>query len=164
MDPFTPLSLGALRLTNRLIMAPVKTGFGTPDGAVTSRHLAYYRRRAEGGAAALIVEPLFIDPLGKEHPRQLGISEDDHIKGLRSLTDAIHDGGRLAIAHLNHAGRAANPKATGQQPEAPSEVFCPSTGATAAEMKNERIKMVIAEYADASGRAVEANRWLHRLC
>jgi 2,4-dienoyl-CoA reductase (NADPH2) len=156
MDPFTPFNLGSAELANRLVMAPVKTGYGTPRGEATSRHEAYYRRRAEGGAGALIAEPLFIDPLGKEHPRQLGISEDYHVKGLKTLTRAIHDGGALAIAHLNHAGRAANPKATGQKPEAPSEISCPSTGAASVEMKNERIKMVIQEYAEASRRAMEA--------
>jgi 2,4-dienoyl-CoA reductase-like NADH-dependent reductase (Old Yellow Enzyme family)/thioredoxin reductase len=156
MDPFTPFNLGSVELANRMVMAPVKTGYGTPRGEVTSLHEAYYRRRAEGGAGALIVEPLFIDPLGKEHPKQLGISEDGHVKGLKTLTRAIHDGGSLAIAHLNHAGRAANPKATGQKPEAPSEITCPSTGATSVEMKKERIKMVILEYAEASRRAMEA--------
>ena len=156
MDPFTPFHIGSLELANRMIMAPVKTGFGTLAGQVTSRHEAYYHRRAEGGAGALIVEPLFIDPLGKEHPKQLGISGNDHIEGLKTLTRAIHDAGALAVAHLNHAGRAANPKATGQKPEAPSEITCPSTGAASVEMENERIKRVILEYAEASGRAMEA--------
>lgn len=156
MDPFQPIKFGSVEISNRLILAPVKTGYGTPTGEVTPRHLAYYRRRAEGGSGALIIEPLFIDPRGKEHPKQLGISADDHIKGLKTLSDAIHDGGALAIAHLNHAGRAANPKAMGLKPEAPSEIVCPSTGATSEVMNIERINQVILRYADASRRAVEA--------
>jgi 2,4-dienoyl-CoA reductase-like NADH-dependent reductase (Old Yellow Enzyme family) len=47
---------------------------------------------------------------------------------LRDLVDAIHADGAKAIAHLNHAGRAANPKASGRTPEAPSAVVCPTTG------------------------------------
>ena len=39
---------------------------------------------------------------------------------LRQLVESIHEAGALAIAHLNHAGRAANPKASGCVPEAPS--------------------------------------------
>jgi len=156
MDPFTSLTLGSLKLPNRLIMAPVKTGYGTATGEVTFRHEAYYQRRAEGGVSAIIVEPLFVDPLGKEHPKQLGISIYTYVKGLKRLVNDIHDGGALAIAHINHAGRAANPKATGQKPEAPSEVTCPSTDAIPVEMTKERVEKIILEYAGASRRAMEA--------
>jgi 2,4-dienoyl-CoA reductase-like NADH-dependent reductase (Old Yellow Enzyme family)/thioredoxin reductase len=115
----------------------------------------YYRQRAKGGIGAIIVEPLFIDPVGKEHPKQLGISTFDHIKGLKNLVDIIHEEGTLAIAHLNHAGRAANPKASGTQPEAPSEVTCPTSGATPCAMSIDRINKVILEYAGAVRRAIE---------
>lgn len=156
MNPFEPWRLGSLELSNRLMMAPVKTGYGTLTGDVTPRHEAYYRRRADGAVSAIIVEPLFIDPLGKEHPKQLGISAANHVEGLKRLVKAIHDGGALAIAHINHAGRAANPKATGQKPEAPSEITCPSTGVTPAAMPENRVKELIAEFAEAAGRAADA--------
>jgi len=156
MNTFTPLKIGSVELPNRLMMAPVKTGFGTPDGKSTYRHEAYYRRRAEGGVGAIIVEPCYIDQLGKEHPRQLGISEYDHLEGLRRLVSAIHDGGGLAVAHLNHAGRAAKPKVTGAAPEAPSEVTCPMTGATPVAMTEERIKQIALEFGGAARRAAEA--------
>jgi len=156
LDPFKPLRLGALSLSNRILMAPVKTGYGTSTGDVTPRHEAYYRRRAEGGAGAIIVEPLFIDTPGKEHPKQLGISADRHIESLKRLVKAIHDEGSLAIAHINHAGRAAKPKASGQMPEAPSEITCPSTGVTPTAMSAERIREITTEFADASKRAIDA--------
>ncbi len=156
MELFSQMKIGDLSLKNRMIMAPVKTGYGKPSGEANYRHFAYYRRRAEGGVAAIIVEPLFIDPVGKEHPKQLGISSLNHVEGLKQLTDAIHEGGSLAIAHLNHAGRAANPKASGSQPEAPSEVPCPSTGATPIPMTIGRIEEIVLEYAAASRRAIEA--------
>ncbi|MGD8922484.1 MAG: NAD(P)/FAD-dependent oxidoreductase [Candidatus Zixiibacteriota bacterium] len=156
MNTFTTLRIGSVEFPNRLLMAPVKTAFGTPDGKVTYRHEAYYRRRAEGGVGAIIVEPCYIDPLGKEHPKQLGISSYDQLEGLKRLVEAIHEGGALAVAHLNHAGRAANPKATGIAPEAPSAVSCPTTGATPVEMTRDRIKRVALEFAGAARRAVEA--------
>lgn len=155
MKVFTSLKIGSAELPNRLIMAPVKTGYGTPEGNVTSRHEAHYRRRADGGVAAIIVEPLYIDNIGKEHPRQLGISSSSHLDGLKSLVTAIHEGGSLAIAHLNHGGRAANPKASGATPEAPSPVKCQPTGITPDPMSEERIEQVIVAFAGAAGRAVE---------
>ncbi|MFC1561570.1 FAD-dependent oxidoreductase [candidate division KSB1 bacterium] len=156
MDPFSPLTIGKISFKNRLIMAPVKTGYGLPEGEVTSRQEAYYRRRAKGGVSAIIVEPLYIDTAGKEHPRQLGINSDKHIEGLRRFVDIIHNEGALAVAHLNHAGRAANPKASGQPPEAPSAVKCETTGAVPVEMNKDRIRRVVNEFADGASRAVEA--------
>jgi 2,4-dienoyl-CoA reductase-like NADH-dependent reductase (Old Yellow Enzyme family)/thioredoxin reductase len=156
MDPFSEIQIGNMNVRNRLIMAPVKTAYGTPDGEVTHRHVSYYRRRAEGGVGAIVVESLFIDPLGKEHPKQLGISSYRHLEGLKRLTAAIHERGAAAFAHLNHAGSAANPKATGQSPEAPSGVPCKSAGTTPISMTNARVKQLVQEYAGAASRAVEA--------
>jgi 2,4-dienoyl-CoA reductase-like NADH-dependent reductase (Old Yellow Enzyme family)/thioredoxin reductase len=156
MNPFSKIAIGNVILSNRFLMAPVKTAFGNKVGEVTHKHLAYYRRRAEGGVGGIIVEPLYIDPTGKEHPKQLGISSYEHIDGLKNLVKAIQDGGAVAIAHLNHAGRAANPKVTGSIPEAPSEIPCPSTGIKPTIMSSERVQQVIKEYAGAAERAIEA--------
>jgi 2,4-dienoyl-CoA reductase-like NADH-dependent reductase (Old Yellow Enzyme family) len=140
---FTPLRIGPVELPNRLALAPVKTALGGTDGRASATHVAYYRRRAAGGAGLLIVEPLFVDPRGREHPRQLGAHADEVVPGLREIVEAIHLSGAIAFAHLNHAGRAANPKATGAPPEAPSPVPCPATGATPEPMSGERIRRVV---------------------
>lgn len=41
-------TLGSLSLRNRIVMAPVKTAFGTTEGRVTERCLHFYRRIARG--------------------------------------------------------------------------------------------------------------------
>lgn len=153
---FTPLRLGPVELPNRLALAPVKTALGGTDGRAGDRHVAYYRRRAEGGAGLVIVEPLFVDPRGKEHPKQLGVHVDDVVAGLGEIVDAIHEFGSIAFAHVNHAGRAANPKAAGAPPEAPSAVACPATGAVPEVMTADRIRELIAAYGEAARRAAEA--------
>ncbi len=155
-DTLSPRTLGGLTLSNPLVMAPVKTGLGALGGAVTEPLTAYYARRARGGAGALIVEPLFVDPAGKEHPRQLGAHDDALVPGLRDLVGAIHDGGSKAIAHLNHAGRAANPKATKRAPEAPSAVPCPTSGATPEVLTVARVEALIDAFGAAARRAREA--------
>ena len=156
MNPFDKFVIGSKELSNRLIMAPLKTAYGSADGKVIARHVAFYRRRAEGGIGAIITEPLYIDIVGREHPKQLGIISDEYIEGLRDLVEAVHTGGTLAIAHLNHGGRAANPKASGQPTEAPSEVMCTRTGVTPVAMTLERIQIIIGEFAEAADRAVKA--------
>lgn len=149
--PFEPLLIGHILIPNRLVLAPVKTALGAPGGSASDRHTAYYRRRAAGGVGLLITEPLFIDPAGKEHPKQLGIDSDERISGLEAIVTAAHAEGAKIFAHINHAGRAANPKATGRLPEAPSAIACPATGAVPDAMSVERIDQIV----DAFGRAVE---------
>jgi 2,4-dienoyl-CoA reductase-like NADH-dependent reductase (Old Yellow Enzyme family)/thioredoxin reductase len=153
---FERLRIGPIELANRIALAPVKTALGGTDGLATDRHIAYYRRRAQGGAGLLILEPLFVDPMGREHPRQLGVDADAGIPGLRRIVEAVHEEASLIFAHLNHAGRAANPKAIGRSPEAPSAVPCPTTGATPEPMSAERIQEVLDCYAEAARRAREA--------
>ena len=153
---FEQLQVGPVELPNRLALAPVKTALGGTDGMATDRHIAYYRRRAQGGAGLLILEPLFVDPMGREHPRQLGANTDDIIPGLRRIAEAVHAEGSVIFGHINHAGRAANPKVVGGPPEAPSAVRCPTSGATPEPMSSERIHEVLGAYSGAAQRAREA--------
>lgn len=153
---FDRLRLGPIELPNRLAMAPVKTALGGTDGVATARHTAYYRRRAAGGVGLIILEPMFVDPRGREHPRQLGAHDDAVVPALRALVEALHAAGSRVFAHLNHAGRAANPKVLGGPAEAPSAVACPATGAVPEAMSERRIRQLVAAYGAAARRVREA--------
>ncbi|NIP42477.1 MAG: FAD-dependent oxidoreductase [candidate division Zixibacteria bacterium] len=156
METFSTLKIGSVEIPNRLIMAPLKTGLGSPSGEANQKHLAFYEPRAEGGTGAITLEPLYVDLRGREHPLQMGITADSYIPGLKAITDAIHLKGAAAIAHLNHAGRAANPKASGSPPEAPSAVLCPASENVPEEMSVERISVVVSQFGEAARRAREA--------
>jgi len=154
-SPFDSIKVNQLELSNRLSMAPVKTAYGTKDGRVTDRVTAYFGRRAAGGVGLIISEPLYVDRRGVEHPMQLGIDADDKSEGLERLVKAVHDEGAKVFAHLNHGGRAANPKAAGAPPEAPSNVPCPRTGFEPEELTEARIGEIVRAFADAAARAKE---------
>jgi len=110
-DPlFQPLRLGSLTLPNRVVMTTVKLGYAAEVGEVTDRHVAFYVRRAEGGAALLTSEPLYVERNGRELPTQLGVDDDGLTPGLERLVGAVHAAGGRIMAHINHAGRAANPQ------------------------------------------------------
>ncbi len=153
---FEPWRVAGAEFRNRLAMAPVKTALADGDGLATASHAAYYRRRAAGGVALVILEPMFVDPRGREHPRQLGAHDDRSVAAMRAVVDAVHEESALVAAHLNHAGRAANPKVSGTLPEAPSAVTCPSTGATPEPMAPGRIEQVLAAYVTAAERVCAA--------
>ena len=151
-----PASLGLLKLKNRFVMAPVKTAYGTPEGRVTERHLTYYRNVAKGGTALVILEPVSVTGTGKEHPKQLTIHLDTSIADLKKIVDVLHENGALACLNLNHAGRAANPKAIGTAPLAPSPVPCPTTGQTPVPLREEQIEEIITAFGEGIRRAAAA--------
>ncbi len=148
--------LGRVSLPNRFIMAPIKTSLNVPGGRVTPDAEAFYERIGRGGTGLIVLEPAAVSPNGVEHPRQLRIHDEEHVVELKKLVDAVHRGGSLAAIHLNHAGRAANPKVIGGPPVAPSAMVCPTTGAQARELSSEEIENLIEDFGRAARRAVVA--------
>lgn len=154
---FQPLTIASLRLPNRVLMTTIKLGYGTPQGEVTERHIAFYVRRAEGGVGLITTEPLYTHPNGRELPTQLGIHEDRLLGGLRRLTDAVHAAGGLIMAHINHAGRVANPKLVpeGERVSA-SDVFCPANGVMPRPLSLDEIPAYVGYFAEAAKRVRKA--------
>jgi len=153
---FETMPLGNLTLANRFIFPPIKTAYGTPTGNVTDGHLTYYRQIAQNGPGLLIIEPVAVTVEGKEHPKQLCIHLPESADELKKIVDVIHGQSRLACLHLNHAGAAANPKATGVSPKAPSAMTCPTTGAAAEVLTHSEIGTIVDGYRSAVQKAVVA--------
>jgi 2,4-dienoyl-CoA reductase-like NADH-dependent reductase (Old Yellow Enzyme family) len=153
---FETLTLGTLELANRFVFPPIKLAYGNPDGTVSDRQLLFYQQIAREGPSVLILEPVSVTPEGKEHPRQLCIHLPESLTELKKIVDVIHREGRLACLHLNHAGAAANPDATGTKPKAPSVITCPRSGQEADPLTEEEIRMVLAGYRSAAEKAVVA--------
>lgn len=60
------------------------------DGLINSWHLVHYGSRAVGGAGLIIVEATAVVPGGRITPYDLGIWSDEHIPGLKNVSDFIH--------------------------------------------------------------------------
>jgi 2,4-dienoyl-CoA reductase-like NADH-dependent reductase (Old Yellow Enzyme family) len=123
---------------------------------VTPEHLAFYRQIAAKGPGLLIIEPVAVTAEGKEHPKQLCIHFSESVGELKKIADVIHAQNRMACLHLNHAGAAAKPKATGLNPKAPSEMTCPTIGVTAEVLSDVEIGTIVKGYRVAAGKAVQA--------
>jgi len=157
-DPILqPFRVGALSLPNRVVMTTVKLGYAPPDGQVTDRHVAFYRRRAIGGVGLLTTEPLYVHLQGRELPSQMGIHTDGMVGGLTRMVGEVHDAGGRIMAHLNHAGRAANPKLVGEgNLFSASDVPCPANQGIPRALTLEEIRGVVRSFGDAARRAREA--------
>ena len=146
---FEPLEFAGLRLPNRLVMAPVGT-CQDADGYVTDALVAYYRRRAEGGAGAITVEASLVTPesLGHE-PR---IHGREFVPGLRRIVDAVRPHGPVTGIQLLHPGRqvVAGPSV------APSAVPLNSRAPIPRELARSEIRAIAGQYAQAAVLAAEA--------
>ncbi len=154
----TPFQLENLTLPNRILMTAVKLGYGTEKGKVTDRHIAFYARRAQGGVGLITSEPMYVMQNARELPTQLGVHTDDLVPGLQRLVEAVHAAGGLMMAHINHAGRAANPQIVpAEELVSASEVPCPANQAVPRPLNLSQITEIIAAFGNAAGRIRKAN-------
>lgn len=123
-DPlFRPHQLGALRLPNRIIMAPLTRSRSAQPGDVPqAMNVEYYRQRA--GAGLIIAEATQVSPQGKGYAFTPGIHSEAQVEGWRKVTDAVHDAGGRIHLQLWHVGRISHPalQPNGELPVAPSAI------------------------------------------
>ena len=121
-DPlFAPLQVGALRLPNRIVMAPL-TRCRASAGRVPNGMMAdYYAQRAAFGL--ILAEATSICPMGVGYPDTPGIWTDEQIAGWRMITDAVHRREGRIFLQLWHVGRISDPLyLDGEQPVSASAV------------------------------------------
>lgn len=157
---FDSVKIGPLILKNRFVMAPMSVHM-SHDGGVTDEEIAFYERRAQGGAAMLIVGSVCIKPDG-DFGGQLYIDKDECISGLKRLTAAVHKHNCLISAQIHHSGRETSIDVTGFQPVAPSffepEVYSifKAEYSVPRELTGAEVAQYVEYYADAVWRAKEA--------
>ncbi|MDR7255622.1 N-ethylmaleimide reductase [Nocardioides sp. BE266] len=104
---FEPLTLGAVRTDNRVLMAPLTRMRATVPGDVPNELMRdYYVQRASAGL--LISEGTQVSPEGKGYMDTPGIYSDEQVAGWRTITDAVHEAGGLIAAQLWHVGRVSH--------------------------------------------------------
>lgn len=97
---FRPVSIGSLKLPNRIIMSSMSTRMARTGGGMTDRLIAHYRRRARGGAALITVELADVHPLMPHLRQTLWLHNDAAVAAMRPLTDAIHEEGARASIQI----------------------------------------------------------------
>ena len=152
-----PLKLGSMELPNRVVMTTIKLGYGNMKGEIHQSHIGFYKRRALGHVGLISTEPMYIQENGRELPTQMGIHKDELIPGLKKLTDTIHEIDSLIMAHINHAGRVANPKLVSQDNLiSASDVQCPANQVTPRPLQNEEITEIVLAFQAAARRVQKA--------
>ena len=100
---FSPIDLCGHSLRNRIVFG-AHTANMSEQGLPGERHLAYYRERALGGAAMLVIEPIPVHPAAVLTRGNFQNSTDVVIPHFRKITDAVHEEGALILQQLYHVG------------------------------------------------------------
>lgn len=116
---FDPLQVGALRLPNRIVMAPL-TRNRAPDSIPTPLMAQYYAQRANAGL--LISEGTAISAQGQGYSDVPGLYGSEQLDGWKQVTHAVHERKGRIVAQLWHVGRVSHVslQPDGQKPVAPS--------------------------------------------
>jgi 2,4-dienoyl-CoA reductase-like NADH-dependent reductase (Old Yellow Enzyme family) len=105
---FEPLSLGNLRLENRIMIAPM-CQYSAEDGNATDWHMIHLGHLALSGAGLMILEATAVLPEGRITPQDLGLYSDANEAALARVLQATRRYSQMPIAiQLAHAGRKAS--------------------------------------------------------
>ncbi len=154
---FTPAKIGNIEVKNRFVRSATAGCLATEEGKVSERYLNLYTNLAKKGIGLIITGNFIIQQNGKALPRAIMIDNDEVIEGLKKLTDEVHKHGAKIVAQINHLGRHANPKISGEKQIAPSSVrtMIP-VFSKPQEMTEMDIKKVIEAFGLAAWRVKEA--------
>jgi 2,4-dienoyl-CoA reductase (NADPH2) len=152
-----PGRIGSMELRNRLVMSPMETMYGTPDGLPSARTIAYFAARAAGGVGLITVGATGIDHQHPETPGGLHLGTDASVAAHRALVEAVHEHGAKIQPQIVHAGPdGLGPEMHGVTSLGPSVIPSYLTGRPSEEISVEQFTALLDLYKAAVRRAREA--------
>jgi N-ethylmaleimide reductase len=163
---FDPIDLGALKLKNRIVMAPLTRSRAVEGEVPNPLAPEYYSQRASVGL--IISEATQISRSGQGYPNTPGIFTEAQVEGWKRVTAAVHAKGGLIVAQLWHVGRvsiaayqpdgrpAVGPSAIAAEGQAMKEDFTMVPFETPRALTLDEIQGVIADYVHAAEMAKKA--------
>ncbi|MCC3293492.1 alkene reductase [Arthrobacter sp. zg-Y411] len=105
------MTAGSLKLSNRLVMAPLTRQRAGREGIPGPLMVEHYRQRASLGL--IVSEGTYPSREGQGFPGQPGLVDAEQLDGWRKVTDAVHEAGGSIVAQVMHAGRVTHTNTTG---------------------------------------------------
>ena len=151
---FSPIVVGNMNLSNRIVMAPMCQYFARNDGIATDWHVQHYTGRAVGKVGLIIVEANGITPGGRISDNDLGLWDEKQIAGLKTIVDNAHTHGAKIAIQLNHAGRKS--MVEGVESVAPSRIRFNEECQIPRELEKQEIIEITDCFVNAARRAIRA--------
>lgn len=102
---FEEITIKNMKLRNRIVMAPMCMYSADLDGNANEWHYTHYETRSIGGVGLVIIEATAVESRGRISENDLGIWNDSHLDGLKTIVRKIKKYGAKAGIQLAHAGR-----------------------------------------------------------
>ncbi|MGI9577308.1 MAG: mycofactocin system FadH/OYE family oxidoreductase 1 [Microthrixaceae bacterium] len=150
LDPFR---IGRLTAPNRIVFGPHETNLGR-GRTISDRHVAYYARRASGGAGVIVTEEASVHD--SDWPYERAPLASECAAGWAEVAQACHEYGSLVFAALGHAGGQGTSHWSQRELWAPGPVPEVNTREVPKVMEDDDIEAVIAGFAEAAATAVAA--------
>jgi 2,4-dienoyl-CoA reductase-like NADH-dependent reductase (Old Yellow Enzyme family) len=99
-----PITIDGVEIRNRFMRSATWDSSATDEGEVTDLSVEVIERLARGGVGLIVTGYAYVSDHGKAARRQLSISQDRHIEGMRRLAGAAHDGGARIAVQIAHGG------------------------------------------------------------
>ena len=152
-----PGQIGAMMVRNRVVMSPMETMYGTPDGLPSGRTRDYFAARAKGGVGLITLGATGVDHEHPETPGGLHLATDQAVDAHRALVDVVHEHGAKIQPQIVHAGPdGLGPEIFGVTSLGPSVIPSYLTGRPSVEISKQQLCTVLDLFKAAARRAVEA--------
>ena len=148
-----PIRLAGVEVRNRVVLGPHETNLGRRR-SISDRHVAYYRRRAEGGTGLIVTEEASVHP--SDWPLERAPLAEDCGPGWSAVSAACHDAGAVVLAAIGHSGGQGTSHWSQRELWAPSPVPEVNTREVPKVMEAADIEAVVAGFASAAALAVES--------
>jgi mycofactocin system FadH/OYE family oxidoreductase 2 len=148
---FSPLKMRGTELPNRISLLAHRTNF-SKSGRITDRHIAYYRRRAQGGCGMIILGELAVHPDDRPWETLIEVHRPEVVADFQKLTDAVHQFDTRIFAQLNHHGFQSSGYVTRKAILGPSAVADIVFGETCKPMEAEDMTEIAEAFGKAAGR------------
>lgn len=148
---FSPISLGNLRLKNRILMGSMHTGLeDSRDGM--EKLATFYEERARGAVGLIVTGGFAPNKAGWLLPFSGKLTSKAEMRSHRALVSRVHAAGSPILLQILHAGRYAyHPFCV-----APSPIKSPISKFTPWQMSDRTIRSTISDFARCAELAAEA--------
>ena len=157
---FQPITLrSGIQLDNRIVMAPMTTFSGNPDGTVSDEEVAYYSRRSNG-VGMVVTACAYVTLNGKGFQGEFGSDRDNLIPSLRRVASAIKEQGAKAVLQIFHGGRMCPPELVPDGEIVSASAIPAEQGVVSDQvpraLTEAEIQSIIRDFGESTRRAIEA--------
>jgi 2,4-dienoyl-CoA reductase (NADPH2) len=146
-----PVSIGRHEAPARVVFGPHETNLAR-GRALGDRHVAYYRRRAEGGAGVIVTETASVT--ANDWPYERAPLAAEGRDGWKAIALACRPYGTLVLAGLGHAGGQGSSAYSQEVMWGPSRVADVVSREPPAALESDGIEVVVAAFARAARAAI----------